>query len=255
MSAHSQADVPAVAQEHEQILDAEVVAEPISLELARRERRSEVIKPLDATQLVESFAAYQELLPQLLVDSDYQGAGDERFVKKSGWRKIATAFDLDVKLAHVKIERDDAGAPIRAEVWARAVTPAGRSMDADGYCSVDEPRFAKPKGRQKLEHDLASTAATRAKNRAIADLVGMGAVSAEEVDAGASHSAPEHPWGPPLNDRARAGIASSALQQLVGPMAPDVWNGVKARCGYMPLAIADAYIDLVRALEPEEAAV
>jgi len=176
----------------ETIVDAEVVGEDVSpapvqeapsTQLVRRERRSEVIKPLDVGELEESFNAYQALLPRLLAESDYQGAGSERFVKKSGWRKIATAFDLDVQMIRSEVERDESGQPIRAEVWARAVAPSGRSMDGDGYCSIAESRFARAGGRQKLENDLRATATTRAMNRAISGLVGMGAVSAEEVDS------------------------------------------------------------------------
>jgi len=183
----------------EEVVDAQVVtdepqapeqAAPQSLALAPRQRRSEVIRPLDAGALVESFAAYQELLPRLLDASDWQSSGRDRFVKKSGWRKIATAFDLDVIRVSETVERDADGTPIRAMAVYRAIAPSGRSMDGDGYCSVDESRFQRSGGRQKLENDLRATATTRAKNRAIADLVGMGAVSAEEVDSGGSQQAP-----------------------------------------------------------------
>lgn len=173
--------------------------------LVRRERRSEVIRPLDATALVESFQEYQQLLPQLLTLDDYQDAGrGKRFVKKSGWRKIATAFDLDVQIIRSEVERDEHGQPARAEVWARAIAPSGRSMDGDGYCSVDEDRFSGPRGnKSKLENDLRATATTRAMNRAISGLVGMGEVSAEEVDASAGHHQAEEPE------------ASAELQQVV----------------------------------------
>lgn len=190
----------------EPIADAEVVEEgqppgtvPVeaSTQLVRRERRSEILKPLDVNALVESFEDYQRLLQRILIDDDWQGRPNVQgsFVKKKGWRKIATAFDLDVTLipGTSKVERDADGRPLRAEAWARAVSPSGRMMDGDGYCSIDEPRFGDAGGRQKIENDLRATATTRAKNKAISDLVGMGAVSAEEVD-----SAPETTTGPPF---------------------------------------------------------
>jgi hypothetical protein len=179
------------------IIDAEIVEEAApanhSTAVVRRERRSEVIRPLNADSLVESFEQYQQLLPRLLTDDDWQGTAGAKgsFVKKSGWRKIATAFDLDVQLIRSEVERDEHGAPVRAEVWARAIAPSGRSMDGDGYCSRDESRFARAEGRQKLENDLRATATTRAMNRAISGLVGMGAVSAEEADGGPHPTAPE----------------------------------------------------------------
>lgn len=182
---------------------APVESEPSQLP-ARRERRSEVIRALPVEQLAESFREYQELLPKLLEDSDYQSAGfdkktgkERKFVKKSGWRKIATAFDLDVVRVSDSVEYDANGSPVRAMAVWRAVSPSGRSMEGDGYCSVDEDRFKRPDSRKKLENDLRATATTRAKNRAISDLVGMGDVSAEEVSDVSSGGGSVPPWALP----------------------------------------------------------
>lgn len=210
-----------------------------STEVVRRERRSEVIRPLDADQLIESFTAYQDLLPRLLDASDYQDAGrGKRFVKKSGWRKIATAFDLDVQLIRSTIERDETGQPLRAEVWARAIAPSGRSMDGDGYCSVDEERFSGPRGnKSKLENDLRATATTRAMNRAISGLVGMGDVSAEEVD-----NTPPEPWWvkPATDDRKREALDAAAI--LVGERdtARALLKSMADQIGVMPDVIPAA---------------
>lgn len=213
-----------------------------STAVVRRERRSEVIRPLATDQLVESFAAYQALLPQLLDDGDYQAADGKPFVKKSGWRKIATAFDLDVQLIRSVVDRDEHGQAQRAEVWARAIAPSGRSMDGDGYCSVDESRFGSTKGRAKLENDLRATATTRAKNRAISDLVGMGAVSAEEVESpGGQRSDTGPPHGPQVTQELGV-AASSALTALTGGdagVARGCWEAIKRDLGgYMPHAAA-----------------
>jgi hypothetical protein len=221
---------------------------PAPTTLARRERRSEVIRPLNANDLVESFKAYQDLLPQLLNSADYQGAGrGKRFVKKSGWRKIATAFDLDVQIIRSQVERDHDGNPRRAEVWARAIAPSGRSMDGDGYCSFDEDRFSGPRGNQsKLENDLRATATTRAMNRAISGLVGMGEVSAEEVDGSGGQHDTGPPHGPAVTDMERI-AASAALTQLVGDteLARERWGQIKQACGgYMPHAVAAALLVL-----------
>lgn len=178
---------------HQEVEDVSTPIVAASTQVVRRERGSEVIRPLDTAQLVESFAAYQDLLTSLLAESDYQKAGEKKFVKKSGWRKIAAAFDLDVQVITSTVERDGDGNPLRAEVIARAIAPSGRAMDGDGYCSVDESRFKSASGKQKLENDLRATATTRAKNRAISDLVGMGDVSAEEISAGPATQAVEEP--------------------------------------------------------------
>jgi len=55
------------------VVDAEVIAdEPVAASTAvvQRERRREVLRPLDVDQLLSSFASYQEMLPKLLAESD-----------------------------------------------------------------------------------------------------------------------------------------------------------------------------------------
>lgn len=244
----------------EQVIEAEVVDEiedhatqPVTgTQLVRRERRSEVIRPLDPDELALSFQAYQDLLPKLLTATDWQDAGrGERFVKKSGWRKIATAFDLDVFLVSDDVERDVNGSPLRARVIARAVAPSGRSMDGDGYCSVDEPRFKRDSARQKLENDLRGTATTRAKNRAIADLVGMGAVSAEEVSDGPPVAGP--PLGPKASEEQFKAAKHACIVLAEGDMAlaADLFGKVTADCGgYLPTAAVLALTRAASATDP-----
>lgn len=171
----------------EDVTDAEPVqrteAEPFhSVEIVEAQASS-VMMPFDAEQVSEAMTAYQEVMRATLDPSDWQGIPGKAgaFVKKSGWRKIAKAFGLSVTRVEDGIERDDDGNPVRAWAVYRAAHPNGQTQDGDGYCSVDETRFARSGGRQKLENDLRATATTRAKNRAISDLVGMGEVSAEEA--------------------------------------------------------------------------
>lgn len=224
-------------------------AAPVASLAIARQRRSEVIRPLSTDDLVESFQAYQQMLPRLLDSNDYQGAGGgKEFVKKSGWRKIAAAFDLDVIRVSDEVERDADGLPIRATAIWRAIAPSGRAMEGDGYCSVEEDRFKQASSRKKLENDLRATATTRAKNRAISDLVGMGAVSAEEVSAGGHDDAPS--WTAPASDTAKRQMLAAleqhmghataveyakALAQATGGHVPDV---VAQWVGALPMFIA-----------------
>ena len=138
------------------------------------------LAPLDLASTKQSMQTYQEGLHALLDDSDWQtftSHGKEQgFVKRSGWRKVATWFALNLEVKTIDIDRDTQDRPIRARVIARAIAPNGRYAEGDGACSVNERAFSKP------EHDIPATATTRATNRAISNLVGMGAVSAEEVD-------------------------------------------------------------------------
>lgn len=189
-----------MSEQHEDVSDAVVVEEvngqhidvdasseshAAGSALAVRAPSREVLMPMDTESVIEGMAAYQAMLPKLLTDSDYQDDGrGGKFVKKSGWRKIARAFNLSVVRISDKVERDINGEVLRAEATYRAIAPNGQTQDGDGYCAREESRFTSEGGRAKLENDLRATATTRAKNRAISDLVGMGEVSAEEVQPG-----------------------------------------------------------------------
>lgn len=148
-----------------------------------------------------AFRQYQNVSKALLDPSDYQRIGDREFMKKSGFRKLATAYNVTVELVERIYERDESGRIIRAEVLARAYAPNGRHMDGLGACDLREKCCPTPCNRRgghrhcaegcdgtphfsNPSHDLPATAATRATNRACADLFGMGEVSAEEVAHG-----------------------------------------------------------------------
>src|SRR5215471_5290058 len=123
------------------------------------------LAPLDLTATKQSMDTYQQGLHSLLDATDWQkfGSGEKEraFVKRSGWRKIATWFNLNLENRRIEVERDEHGNPIRASVIARATAPNGRYAEGEGAASLTERRFSKP------EHDLPATAATRALNRAI----------------------------------------------------------------------------------------
>jgi hypothetical protein len=188
--------------------------------------RQEVIRPLDLAQVKDAMDVYQRGLSQLLTSDDWQGppGGDQSFVKKSGWRKIATWLNLSTTVVSGDVERDDDGKPLRASYTVRATAPTGRSMEATGHCSFSESRFSGPRGNvTKLENDLRNTAETRAKNRAISDLVGMGKVSAEEVDAGAgpAAAAPWPAYARPADGKALGRMAQALCRLLDVGDGPD----------------------------------
>lgn len=226
-----------------------------STTLVPRERRSEVIRPLNTEQLVQSFAEYQALLPQLLRESDYQEAeAGKRFVKKSGWRKIATAFDLDVRIISEQVERDENGHILRSKTTARATSPSGRVMDGDGYCTINE-FTGRRANNPKLENDLRGTAATRAKNRAISDLVGMGEVSAEEVAAGGGGRGGELPaWaagvGAEQIDRSRRALAYLLDDEMRGPRVEAVGFAItQAAGGAFPAIAVETIVQVATTLK------
>lgn len=144
-----------------------------------------LIKPAASTDdVVDAWKNYQELKAKLLDDNDYQLIQGKNCIKKSGWRKIQTAFSISDEL--ISEERKDYKDYFVYEVTVKTSAPNGRFAFGMGSCASNERKFA------HIEHDTRSTAHTRAKNRAISDLVGGGDVSAEEMDYDRSDSSVEN---------------------------------------------------------------
>ena len=97
------------------------------------------------------------------------------FPKKSAWRKLAKFYNVSTEIVgKERVDREDG-----SWVWhytVKAKAPNGQSQMGIGNCDSKEVHTDR-----RREHDSESTAHTRAKNRAISDLIGFGQVSAEEV--------------------------------------------------------------------------
>jgi len=169
---------------------------------------------------------YREITRGALGADDWQGPPGEpgSFIKKQGWQTIAKAYRVSTSVIDDVAEYDDDGVIIRSRAKVRAVDPDGRSREATGYCSIHEPgRRSSP----KLEHDLRATAVTRAENRAISNLAGIGQVSAEEAgpaaEEGHTNGASGEPlprWARPAPDVANvADWLATILQQAGAPTA------------------------------------
>lgn len=138
---------------------------------------------------------YQEVCKALLDNSDFQkvrmNGKETAFKKKSAWRKIATAFNISDDVIKEVIIRDDNYQIISATFHVKATAPNGRSGIGVASCSIfdkinkkdkEQPSNFELRNRfNNAENDVIGTAHTRAKSRAISDLVGMGEVSAEEL--------------------------------------------------------------------------
>lgn len=124
---------------------------------------------------LQQWTIYQELTQHLLDESDYQKIGDRKFKKKSAWRKYMRAFNISTTIQEKEIEKDKHGRVTNATFIIKAISPDGRYAEGWGNCSKFERKFNKP------NHDIPSTAMTRATNRAVSDLIGAGEVSAEEI--------------------------------------------------------------------------
>lgn len=136
--------------------------------------RDAIVMPaVTAEKAVEAFNAYQELAQKIIRPEDVQKIAGKDFKKKSFWRKCQRFFNLS--LEKIEERREEHNGIFSYHFTYRATAPNGAYGDGCGSCSFDE------KGLLKTEHNTRAIAETRAKNRAIADLVAFGEVSAEEV--------------------------------------------------------------------------
>ncbi|KAL5742766.1 hypothetical protein ACOSP7_029498 [Xanthoceras sorbifolium] len=117
---------------------------------------------------VSLFKEYQNAAMAILEKSDYTMISGSPFIKKSGWRKISFYFNVSFEIKDKTIEFDENRNVQRAEFVVRAYMQGGRFSDGWGSCERREKRFSKP------NHDIPSTAETRAKNKACQDLLGIG---------------------------------------------------------------------------------
>ncbi|WOG96656.1 hypothetical protein DCAR_0415992 [Daucus carota subsp. sativus] len=117
---------------------------------------------------VSLFKEYQNAAMAILEKSDYTIISGNPFIKKAGWRKISFYFNVSYEIKDKTIEFDGNRDVQRAEFVVRAHMLGGRFSDGWGSCERREKRFLKP------NHDIPSTAETRAKNKACQDLLGIG---------------------------------------------------------------------------------
>lgn len=172
-----------------------------------------LVQPVENVDaVVEVYDQFEEIKDKLLDrEADITNISGNYHINKSGWRKISTAFNLSLEtLSTQRVVEDGV---VKYIVTSRAVAPNGKSTTGSGVCASNESNFMRKlvdadAGREKAEqeadnpdnvllvdgwyrelkeprevndHNLMATAETRAKNRAISDLVGGGEVSAEEM--------------------------------------------------------------------------
>jgi len=170
----------------------------------------------DTVAAIKTYQQIQKALDESLEGSMMKIQGKD-FRKKVYWRGVAVAFNLTLEL--VKEERQDIGNDWGYLVTYRATAANGRSADGDGACFASEKtdRDGNPTSMQ-TEHNVRSHAHTRAKNRAISDLVGFGEVSAEEMTF--DHAQP--PQGRKERDVTpkKATQASSGAKKAKDPSKP-----------------------------------
>jgi len=152
----------------------------------------EIIAPLDLDKLKSAFAKFQAFKESLLTPDDYVQIGNKTYLKKSAWRKWSLACSVSDRL--ISLERVPAhGLDDKGHFYYRVIVEAyhqATNRTASGLAiasSSEKPKWA------HIEHDCLTLAHTRAKNRAISDLVGGGEVSAEEMEPQAQPSSTPQP--------------------------------------------------------------
>jgi hypothetical protein len=168
-----------------------------------------------ASQALRTYLEIQRVFDKEMPDAILNIRG-KKFRKKSYWRGIARAFNVSCEV--VSVERiedvDDWG----YVVTVRATLLNGSLSDGDGACMASE----KPGAGQATVHNVRSHAVTRAKNRAISDLVGFGEVSADELGPDAYHSSPQSddvPRAPTQQHQPSGAIATEKQTKLLSAKA------------------------------------
>lgn len=170
-------------------------SEIVAVEQSTAPSTIQPLQTVDVKAAKDFMDNYQELVEALLDKSDYQAIrtaeGIKQSKKKSAWRKLQTAFNISDDVVEKEIIRDECHRIISARYEVMATLPNGRHCVGTGSCSIFDKVSKKDTKeptpfelRQRFtnaEHDVISTAHTRAKSRAISDLIGAGEVSAEEL--------------------------------------------------------------------------
>jgi hypothetical protein len=170
---------------------------------AEKEEKSltpQIVAPLvTPDEAKKAWRKYQDVCKAILDKNDYVTIETHEFRKKSGWRKLARVFNISDEIVRSEVEQKS-DAEVVYRFWVKAIAPNDRSVVRCGSCSsleflsdTDVKTLIEHKDQslkqlrtisKHLYHDAEAKAQTRATNRAIADLIGAGEVSAEEMESG-----------------------------------------------------------------------
>jgi hypothetical protein len=129
----------------------------------------ELIKPIaNLDEIVDAFKKYQELKARLQAEGDIIKIRGKECSTRTFDDKLSKFFGISVDIIRTVREENKSTGEIVWYVWAKAVAPNGQFKVAGGACSSKERNFA------HIPHDIIATAETRAKKRAIEELVGFG---------------------------------------------------------------------------------
>jgi len=120
-----------------------------------------------------AFDHYQNLINALIKQSDMVKIQGRLVAKKSGINKLSRFFGISVEVIKEKQEMypgPKGGTVFIAKTWAKAIAPNGQFRVAGAACSSSERRF------NHVYADVMGVSETRAKKRAVEELIGMGQI-------------------------------------------------------------------------------
>lgn len=134
-----------------------------------------IVRPaVSAQEAVAAWREFQQLKKCILSKTDLVNIQGKDRIVKSGWRKFATFYNLTDRIVD-EIKEDLGNNAFSWKMKVICTAPNGRQTEGIAICTSTEKKFAHP------EHDVYTTCHTRAKNRAISDMIAAGEVSAEEL--------------------------------------------------------------------------
>jgi hypothetical protein len=145
---------------------------------------------------VAAWDAYQDLCKRVLDEkTDYANIKGKLAKKRSGFSKLARFYGVSISVLK---EFEWHGADDWGWDWTLVATiPGGRSTTGDGSCTFSEMKGG---GIAATRHNIRAKAYTRAFNRSVANVLGTGEVSAEELgddENGNGHAPqPVRQWQP-----------------------------------------------------------
>lgn len=145
-----------------------------------------IVEPVESIEdIKKKWNKFSQVKKELLSSGDIMTFNGQPYIKESGWRKIATAFNISLRIIERNREEHEnsKGKYYVWRYWVEAKAPNGRIQQAEGSCTSQDPFFSQKHGEsvEPNESDIIHTAQTCAYNRAISDLVGGGELSAEEM--------------------------------------------------------------------------
>jgi hypothetical protein len=210
------------------------------------EKALAVAGPLDLEGTKRAMAAFDKFKSEVLTDQDFWVGRDRqgvemKHIKRSGLMKFLMAINgnaavTDERSEVIKFENREI---LVFHFTARATAPNGRFTEAVGSASSDERKFDKP------VHDLRALAQTRAVNRAIANLVGGGVVSAEEMENNeeprrVSSSSQVKPLEQPAYKPRKYPVPVGMEQQNGNEQdSVNLWQGIFKEAGFTEKEVSD----------------